>query len=489
VNGNGAIDSGEPVLATQLTVAGSYNFSGLAFGDYIVQVTDTNLILTGFALTSDTTNPLVYSLAIGEDFNQADFGYQQQDASIGDFIFNDLNGNGVHDVDEPGINGVFIDLILDINADGIIDESEIVLKTTMTSNGGQYSFNNLSLGNYIVNVTDTDLVLNGYILTDGELPTAQTLVAGQVVSQIDFGYLLIDVAELDTVTIIEDSLQTTIDVLNNDSNIGSLPREIIAITTASNGIVSFTSNQVFYTPNMNYCNDGLPIDSFTYTISGGSTASVDVSVNCVNDAPDFMILGDLDASSIINFGNTTLELPNFANSFVFGPENESNQSVDQFDLIIESDSSMILNNAFLDTDGTLYLDFSLNYGVALIQVSMQDNGGISNGGENTSEIKQFTIYRTNLIFQNGYEMDDGLQVFNFIESLKLKSISKSPDIYYSDEASAYIYGHPFTLIPTNLINPSIPLLKLWLTEVLNLEDPYGDIDKDSIPNLLDSDSF
>ena len=57
------------VLASQSTVNGSYNFSGLALGDYIVQVTDADSMLTGFVLTSGL-NPLAKSLIAGGKFQR-----------------------------------------------------------------------------------------------------------------------------------------------------------------------------------------------------------------------------------------------------------------------------------------------------------------------------------------------------------------------------------------------------------------------------------
>ena len=42
-----------------------------------------------------------------------------------------------------------------------------------------------------------------------------------------------------------------------------------------------------YQPNPNYCNNppGTTLSTFTYTLNGGSTATVSMTVTCVNDAP------------------------------------------------------------------------------------------------------------------------------------------------------------------------------------------------------------
>ena len=49
-----------------------------------------------------------------------------------------------------------------------------------------------------------------------------------------------------------------------------------------------------YQPDPNYCNDPPgPPDTFTYTLNGGSTATVSVTVTC---APDDPVVGDLDGA-------------------------------------------------------------------------------------------------------------------------------------------------------------------------------------------------
>ena len=187
-NGNGVIDGGEMVVATQTTNgSGAYDFTGLAVGDYIVQVTDTNNVLTNFTLTGGT-DPLAVSLAAGQDFNDADFGYQQTNASIGDFVWNDLNGDGVQDGGEPGLGNVTLDLIDDANGNGVIDGGEMVIATQTTNGSGAYDFTGLAAGFYIVQVTDTNNVLTNFTLTGGTDPLAVSLAAGQDFNDADFGY-------------------------------------------------------------------------------------------------------------------------------------------------------------------------------------------------------------------------------------------------------------------------------------------------------------
>ncbi|MEL6813378.1 MAG: SdrD B-like domain-containing protein [Cyanobacteria bacterium J06598_3] len=77
LNGNGTIDANDPVLATQTTNSnGNYDFPELIFGDYIVQVTDTNNVLAGGLPTTGTDEIAVTLPVAVTDFNDADFGYQ-----------------------------------------------------------------------------------------------------------------------------------------------------------------------------------------------------------------------------------------------------------------------------------------------------------------------------------------------------------------------------------------------------------------------------
>ena len=78
---------------------------------------------------------------------------------------------------------------------------------------------------------------------------------------------------------------TFIDVLANDSDLDEDPLTITDVTQGANGAVTIDDGGVIYAPAPNF--NGT--DSFTYTISDGNggtdTATVDVTVEAVNDAP------------------------------------------------------------------------------------------------------------------------------------------------------------------------------------------------------------
>jgi hypothetical protein len=90
-----------------------------------------------------------------------------------------------------------------------------------------------------------------------------------------------------------------LDVLANDIDPdGGIVFEVIGFTQPQFGSVSDESGELRYNPNQDYCNDGANIDEFIYTITGGNSASVSITVYCVNDQPDFSHLGNITVSTI-----------------------------------------------------------------------------------------------------------------------------------------------------------------------------------------------
>ncbi len=95
------------------------------------------------------------------------------------------------------------------------------------------------------------------------------------------------VAADDANTVTEDVGATALDVLSNDSDIDGGPKSIESVTQPSNGSVAITGDGsgLTYQPAADYCNDGEAADEFTYTLNGGSTATVSMAVECVDDPP------------------------------------------------------------------------------------------------------------------------------------------------------------------------------------------------------------
>jgi protocatechuate 3,4-dioxygenase beta subunit len=230
INGDGVQDAGEPgipgvtlnlldengvIIATTVTDAnGAYQFVGLPDGSYTVQVTDINNVLANLLPTYDPdaafdgqTTVLIAGGEVTELGGQActdcddavDFGYAPTGGVIGNQVWHDLNGDGIRDAGEPGIQGVTVALWLDVDGDGDITPGvDNLIQTTVTNINGQYQFFGLPYGDYLVQVTDDNGVLAGFELTVGTAgddnnsqadPYAVTLSAADPVNYTaDFGY-------------------------------------------------------------------------------------------------------------------------------------------------------------------------------------------------------------------------------------------------------------------------------------------------------------
>ena len=99
----------------------------------------------------------------------------------------------------------------------------------------------------------------------------------------------VPVANNDAATVLEDATATAVNVLANDTDVEGDPITITSVIQPANGTVLITGagTGLTYQPNLNYCNSqtgGSP-DTFTYTVNGGDTATVAMTVTCVGDAP------------------------------------------------------------------------------------------------------------------------------------------------------------------------------------------------------------
>ena len=97
------------------------------------------------------------------------------------------------------------------------------------------------------------------------------------------------VAVNDSTTVAEDSSANAVTVLANDTDVDGGPISVQSVTQPLNGAVVITGGGtgVEYTPAADYCNNppGTSPDMFTYTLNGGSSATVSAIVTCVPDAP------------------------------------------------------------------------------------------------------------------------------------------------------------------------------------------------------------
>lgn len=132
------------------------------------------------------------------------------------------------------------------------------------------------------------------------------------------------------------------------------------------------------------------------------TATVNLTINCVNDQPSF----EANSNIYISVDDTGTQLNKIvACNFDFGPVNEDvSQSVNDF-IVNASDPSSILGAIDVLNDGTLTTTFTGNQGIAEVSVQLQDDGGTNFGGIDTSVPKVVKIHVQDYLFINGFESD------------------------------------------------------------------------------------
>ncbi|MEM7394643.1 MAG: SdrD B-like domain-containing protein, partial [Verrucomicrobiota bacterium] len=191
VNGNGALDSNDLIVASTVTdTNGMYVFPGLPADDYIVWVNDTAGILDGTTPTADpdggNDNLAAVTTDGATDNLDQDFGYTDEAQTpgqglIGDMVFIDRDADGSFDPGE-GLAGVVVELF---------DASGMLVGTTTTDANGFYSFAGLDAGTYTARVDVMTLPpgLNNTVDPDGGNNNASTIVlaAGGIDLDQDFG--------------------------------------------------------------------------------------------------------------------------------------------------------------------------------------------------------------------------------------------------------------------------------------------------------------
>jgi uncharacterized repeat protein (TIGR01451 family) len=207
LNGNGIIDTGEPLIQTATTdTNGVYSFTNLLTEDnsatngmgvkYIVTAPSTagSVLLgslaptnLGTANTNDNNqNAAGYSATLSPTIisnTTADFGFLGN-ASFGDKVWFDVDGDGVQDAGEPGVQGALITLI-EAGPDGIFGNADdIVIGTTTTDVNGNYIFDKLIPGKYRATISPSSV--NGSTATT-PLTIDKTLSVGEVYQGGDFG--------------------------------------------------------------------------------------------------------------------------------------------------------------------------------------------------------------------------------------------------------------------------------------------------------------
>jgi uncharacterized repeat protein (TIGR01451 family) len=167
-------DSTLDVLTATTNSAGSYAFTSILTGVYTLTIDAATLPRVLLPTTSAST---VVTLS---DTPQLDvnFGYRGT-GSIAGFVWEDVNGNGVPDAGEPGLN-TSLTLEGDLNRDGVIDAR------TTKSAGGNYAFDGLAGGIYTITVDQASLL--PAMQPIAQTGRVETLAHSESKSGADFGF-------------------------------------------------------------------------------------------------------------------------------------------------------------------------------------------------------------------------------------------------------------------------------------------------------------
>jgi hypothetical protein len=121
---------------------------------------------------------------------------------------------------------------------------------------------------------------------------------------------------------------------------------------------------------------------------GGDAASATITINPVNDKTNFTASNP--PAVIEDAGPQTLS--GWITSFNPGPANENSQAVSDYLITGITNPSLFATVPDVDNSGTLtYTPAANTFGTSTFNVKVQDNGGIVNGGIDTSDARTFSI--------------------------------------------------------------------------------------------------
>ncbi len=300
------------------------------------------------ALTNQViTNPTSTSVISGTNFATVNSNSQTltlDTLTVGGSVFIDTNRDGIQNNGEVGPTGVALTLFADTDGNNSFTAgTDVQLATGTTAANGVYSFGNLAPGNYIIRVDAANLTgagaltgristtnagdpdnnvggdSNGGAITSGIVtsqaitlayntePTAGT--GNDTNSTLGFGFFTPSSAGNDVGTATE-STTTGITILANDSDPGGTLtiNQINGVTLTAGQSTTLASgatvtrnadNTLTYNPNgqFNYlvspataaatgAVNGSVVDTFGYTLVGGGSATVSVTVNGVDSTGD-----------------------------------------------------------------------------------------------------------------------------------------------------------------------------------------------------------
>ena len=314
---------GNPADGTQIQTIpsdanGYYELLNLSTGAYVVVET----ILPGYTGTAPANNRLgVVISSLTAATNRNFFQYQVPTtnyATVNGTVWNDVNGVGFFQAGDTGLTNVQVDLVQDLNTNGIVDAGETAVQSVFTGTGGTYFFSGVAPGRYVIREID----LPGYISTGDTQGTNDNQIAlnlgnGVTTNSNDFFDFYFGLGNTNSPPVaVPDFTNTlentalTITPLLNDNAPGGFALTITNVA-ATNGIATIVGGtNVSFTPTLYFT--GTATIGYTVTNANGkSTSLITVTVLPVAD----LRIGKTGPASVLAVSNLTYSI-NVTN---FGP--------------------------------------------------------------------------------------------------------------------------------------------------------------------------
>ncbi|MBH0130352.1 SdrD B-like domain-containing protein [Salinibacterium sp. NK8237] len=324
---DGVAGGGDDLTFVETTDAnGQYLFDGLPEGNYSVTVDTATLpagLLPTFDADAGTNQPTpgtpasgvdadsttAVALPAGTDLENIDFGFAAT-GSIGDTVWLDQNGDGILDDGEAGIPEVGVTLTW-AGLDGILGNADDVVSTTTTDVDGNYLFEGLPEGLFLV---ELDNLPAGVVATadpDGGFDNASQLILSASEENLDqdFGYAGdAGVGDLLWLDVDNDGVQGT-----NEPGLAGI---VITVTSPGADGVFGTDDDIIITTttdeNGNYLEEGLPAGEVQVsydptTLPEGYVPSADLDGGDLFDTTTTLTAGETrDDVDYIVIGSATL---------------------------------------------------------------------------------------------------------------------------------------------------------------------------------------
>jgi uncharacterized repeat protein (TIGR01451 family) len=295
--------TGTPGALVQITTSdanGYYELLNLGIGRYVAVET----LLPGYAGSAPPNGRLAFNLTtLTASTNNNFFQYipaLSSYSTISGTVWYDANGNGTNNAGETNLANVEIDLVQDVNSNGLAEAGEPVVSSATTDANGNYSLAGITLGHYVIRQT----LPYGYYSSGNSQGRRDSQISfvstnGVVSTNNSFYDRLPPIAVNDTNSALY-FVPATLYPLTNDISPNGDPLTITNVTSA-NGIVVINPGGT----NLTFTPTNMGATTITYTISdghgGSSTAVITVNVTALADVG----LGKSALGSVLATNNLT----------------------------------------------------------------------------------------------------------------------------------------------------------------------------------------